>query len=318
MKTTVSIIAVILLTMVLSFAAQASVEPELNQPMGGPYKTTPKNLPVIKLPSDLAMGASKTTGNPHGTPPGQDKEPPEEDPPLAANKWAVVIGISKYKAGGSLWNPANDAQEMKQALMNNYGFSEDNIKLLTDRKATARAIASAIDWLIENEDAESTVVFFFSGHGYRALDGDNWDADTEIDGYDELIVTYDNYGISDGWLKDRFSSLDSQKVTLAFGSCHSGGMFDDSNDDLIAPGRVIVSACQADEYAWDYLLLQNTLWGYYFVDEGFLQGLADLDEDNASIEEAHDYAYEGVTIERSIEDDSHPQINDQYGGELIP
>lgn len=283
--------------------------------MGGPYKTTPKDLPVVKLPSDLAAGTSETAGNPHGDAPGQSKKPPKEDPPPAANKWAVIIGISKYQAGGSLWNPANDAKEMKKALVSNYGFSEDNIRLLTDRNATAVAIASAIDWLVENEDVESTVILFFSGHGYRAPDADNWDDDTEIDGYDELIVTYDNYGIPDGWLKERLSGLDSQKVTLAFGSCHSGGMLDDSDDDLMDSGRVIASACQADEYAWDYLQLRNTLWGYYFVDKGLLQGLADVNGDSTSIEEAHDYADVWVAAERS---DSHPQISDQYLGELIP
>lgn len=318
MRRIIVIVAILLLTMVSSLAAQAAAEPELTQSMGGPYKTTPKDLPVVKLPSDLATGISETAGNPHGNPPKDSKKPPKEDPPPAANKWAVVIGISIYKAGGSLWNPANDAQEMKQALVSNYGFSEDNIKLLTDRKATARAIISALDWLVANEDAESTVVFFFSGHGYRASDGDSWDTDTEIDGYDELLVTYDNYGIPDGLLKAKLSNLESQKVTLAFGSCHSGGMFDDPDDDLIAPGRVIASACQADEYAWDYLQLRNTLWGYYFVDKGLLQGLADLNGDNASIEEAHGYAYEGVTIKRATEDDSHPQISDQYVGDLIP
>ena len=79
-------------------------------PMGGPSKTTPEDLPVVKLPKDMAEGPSMPAGNPHGTPPGQDKKPPP-DPPAEpeANKWAVVIGIADYVGRDSdLWHPDED------------------------------------------------------------------------------------------------------------------------------------------------------------------------------------------------------------------
>ncbi len=91
-----------------------------------------------------------------------------------------------------------------------------------------------------------------------------------------------------------------------FGSCHSGGMFDDNND-LQGTGRVIASACKADQYGWDYFYLRNTLWGYYFVDEG-------LHDNNAySVEAAHAYAYPYVTAEQP---DSQPQLYDNFPGEF--
>jgi uncharacterized caspase-like protein len=258
-------------------------------------------------------------GNPHGpdwTPPGQDKKPPPEP---TANKWAVVIGIADYQGrGNDLWHPDEDAKEMKEALINDYGFADDNIKILLNRKATASAILDAIDWLAANEDAESTVVFFFSGHGFRVDDG--WDppqdADVEADDKDEGIVSYEFVGLTDGLLRDKFSTFETKKFALIFGSCHSGGMFDD-DDDLQAPGRVIVSACEADQYAWDYLLLSNTLFGYYFIDEGILEGLAETDvpADGVSMEEALAYASPLVIAEQP---DSWPQIYDGYKGELIP
>jgi uncharacterized caspase-like protein len=287
--------------------------------MGGPPKVTPDDLPVVKPPMELVGGPSTPTGNPHGAPPGKEEKPdkpgrPDKEP--AANKWAVVVGIADYEGSEfDLWHADEDAKEMASALIENYGFDKGNIKLLLNRKATYTAIVSAIDWLIENEDAKSTVVFFFSGHGFRAVEGESepWDSDTESDGYDEGIVSYDFYGLPDGFLQQKLSTLESQKVALCFGSCHSGGMFDDASD-LQGENRVIASACGADEYAWDYLLLGNTLWGKYFVDEGLLQGLAGPQADD-SIEEAHDYAYTEVTAERS---DSHPQLSDGYDGKLIP
>jgi len=309
-------ILVIVLVLVLSLSIAVPAIP-MTQAMGGPSKVTPDDLPVVKPPMELVGGPSISTGNPHGAPPGQEVKPdkpgkPDEEP--AANKWAVVVGIADYEGSQyDLWHPDEDAKEMASALIDNYGFTSGNVKLLLNRKATCAAIISAIDWLIQNEDTESTVVFFFSGHGFRAVDSEGWDSDTESDGQDEGIVSYDFYGLPDGFLQQKLSALESQKVALCFGSCHSGGMFDDASD-LQGANRVIASACQADEYAWDYLLLGNTLWGKYFVDEGLLQGLADPQGDD-SIEAAHAYAYSEVTGVRS---DSHPQMSDQYDGELIP
>jgi hypothetical protein len=307
------LVIVLALVLALSIAVPAA---SMTQAMGGPSKAPPDDLPVVKPPMELVGGPSAPTGNPHGAPPGQETKPdkpgkPDKESP--ANKWAVVVGIADYEGSEyDLWHTDEDAKEMASALIENYGFDSGNIKLLLNRKATYRAIVSAIDWLIKNEDAESTVVFFFSGHGFRAVDSESWDSDTESDGQDEGIVSYDFYGLPDGFLQQKLSTLDSQKIALCFGSCHSGGMFDDASD-LQGANRVVASACRADEYAWDYLLLGNTLWGKYFVDEGLLQGLADTQGDD-SIEEAHAYAYSEVIGERS---DSHPQMNDQYLGELI-
>jgi len=308
------LVIVLVLVLALSIAVPAT---SMTQAMGGPSKAPPDDLPVVKPPMELVGGPSTPTGNPHGTPPGQDGKPdkpgkPDKEPP--ANKWAVVVGIADYEGSQyDLWHPDEDAKEMASALIDNYGFASGNVKLLLNRKATYRAIVSAIDWLIRNEDAESTVVIFFSGHGFRVVDSEGWDSDTETDGQDEGIVSYDFYGLPDGFLQQKLSALQSQKIALCFGSCHSGGMFDDASD-LQGANRVVASACRADEYAWDYLLLGNTLWGKYFVDEGLLQGLAAPQGDD-SIEEAHAYAYSEVTGVRS---DSHPQLNDQYDGELIP
>jgi hypothetical protein len=308
------LVIVLVLMLALSMVGSAV---SMVQAMGRSSKTTPDDLPVVKPPMELVVGPTTPTGNPHGTPPGQEAKPdkpgkPDKEPPT--NKWAVVVGIADYKGSEfDLWHPDEDAKEMASALIDNYGFASGNVKLLLNRKATYTAIVSAVDWLIANEDAESTVVFFFSGHGFRAADGEGWDSDTESDGYDEGIVSYDFYGLPDGFLEEKLSALESEKIALCFGSCHSGGMFDDDSD-LQGANRVIASACQADEYGWDYLLLGNTLWGKYFVDEGLLQGLADPEGDD-SIEEAHYYTSPKVTDEQS---DSHPQLSDGYGGEFIP
>lgn len=243
--------------------------------------------------------------------PGKPPKPPKPEP---SNKWAVVIGIADYRGrDNDLWHPDEDAKEMASVLEEKYGYT--NIMLLTNKKATASAILGAIDWLVANTDEDSQAVFFFSGHGYRSADSNGWDSDLEEDGFDEMIVTHDLYGLPDGMLASRFADIPTDHFTLFFGSCHSGGMFDDNDDPSFAGAsdtRVMASACKADQYGWDYLLLGNTLWGYYFIDEAMLQGLAGP---TGSVEEAHGYAAPLVT---AMQPDSQPQLLDHDSGERIP
>lgn len=235
-------------------------------------------------------------------------KPVKPVPDPTAGKWAVVIGIADYKGGSSdLWNPDDDAKEMYSELVNQQGYPTGNVKLLTNRAASASAIIAAIDWLVLNEKAGNEVVFFYSGHGFRAADTEGWDSDAESDGYDEGIVSHDLYGLPDGLLKQKFAAIESTRFALLFGSCHSGGMFDDG-DDLQQTGRIIAAACKADQYGWDYSNLGNTLWGYHFVDTGL------LDNQAASIEAAHTYAYSLVI---AAQPDSQPQLSDGIARDFV-
>jgi hypothetical protein len=167
-----------------------------NRTLGG-SPTAQRNLPVMQFIYD--QSSSSTASSLIDTVKPLAKRPP---PAPAANKWAVVIGIADYQGtGNDLWHPDEDANEMAKALVTNYGFASDHVRILLNRKATANAIAAAISWLVASEDSESTVVFFYSGHGSSISDNEGWDSDTESDGYDEMIVSYDLYGITDGYLK---------------------------------------------------------------------------------------------------------------------
>lgn len=278
------------------------------------------------LPADLCAESSlawQCTGWPPWGPWWTPKPPKKP----SVNKWAVVIGIADYAEYQGqefdLCHPDEDAKEMTKALVTKYGFPRGHVRLLLNEQATAAAIVGAIDWLAEREDANSTVVFFFSGHGGWVNDTDPWaDADVELDGIDEGIVSYDWYGLTDGYLNATFSAFETEKFALIFGSCYSGGMFDD-DDDLQAEGRVICAASMANETAFDYCGLGNTLFGYYFIDQGILHRKADVNGDGAvSMEEALAYAQWGMEYgEETIEPySSHPQIYDGFDAdrELVP
>ena len=268
---------------------------------------TPLDLRFKSVPVKAFTDASAITlkGKPPN-PPGKPPKAPE------ANKWAVIIGISKYSdPSANIYNPDKDAKEMAWALENIYGFPHDHIKLLTNNKATKDNIVAAIDWLITNENSSSVIVFFYCGHGGQVEEGTYSEIypNDETDGKDEYMVTYDLWGITDDYLKFRFSQIESTSFMLWFGNCHSGGM----SPDLNGAGRVIVAACEEQEYAYDYLSLGNTLYGYFYVDQGMKQGYADgygpngVVDGTVTVEEAFYYAQPLVTQQQQ---DQHPFIWD--------
>ena len=200
--------------------------------------------------------------------------PPVNDPPdpityytgSAEDKWAVFIGISDYDGNANdLWNPHNDALEMKQILEAD-GY---NYALALDGTATKDNFEVMLNWLIANEGPNSEVVFFYSGHGARTADG-SWETDVEADGYDECLVSWDSRAITDSYMADKFNQMESNHIAAIFASCHSGGMFDEASENR--NGVLYIAAAEADQYGWDYLLLENTLFQYWFADQGIING----------------------------------------------
>jgi len=97
--------------------------------------------------------------------------------------------------------------------------------------------------------------------------------------------------LMEGWLKSFQPSIRS--ITLIFDQCFSGGM-----NDIAADGRVIVAACKEDQSSydinpdWNDWGHKNTLFGYYFIDEGMLQDKAEGTTANdgiVTVEEAFCY-----------------------------
>jgi len=216
----------------------------------------------------------------------------------AQDKWAVIIGISDYDGrANDLWNPHNDALEMRE-ILTAYGY---NWAFARDSAATKDNFELMLNWLIANEGPNSEVVFFYSGHGSRTTDG-SWDTDVEADGNDECIVSWDSRAITDFYMAGKFAAMESNHIATIYASCHSGGMFDEASETRA--GVLYIGAAEADQYGWDYLELENTLFFYYFGDQGILNGPYD------NLQDAFWYARPIVIAEQP---DSCPIMLDLYG-----
>jgi hypothetical protein len=95
------------------------------------------------------------------------------------NKYAVCVGINKYENGNNLRGCVNDINDIRERLIKKYQFEPDNIRLLSDSRATKKAICEHIEWLVSCCDpvAEDLLVLHYSGHGtkFRIRRGANLD-----------------------------------------------------------------------------------------------------------------------------------------------
>jgi hypothetical protein len=137
---------------------------------------------------------------------------------------ALLVGINAYRAA-PLRGCINDVLQMRDSLQRYYGFTTEDIRLLLDEEATARAIKAQLQWLAQDgADPDAVRVFHYSGHGGYIAD-QNGD---EPDGRDECLVPCDHHSagmLTDDTLKtlyDRFPRTGN--LTLVMDCCHSGSI----------------------------------------------------------------------------------------------
>ncbi len=151
--------------------------------------------------------------------------------PLAVGKHALLIGIQDYRNTPfhSLKGPINDIELTKGVLKERFGFSNENLTILLDDKATHTGIENAFNALIERVKAGDFVYIHYSGHGSQATDlnGD------EKSGQDQTWVSFgaraskamdkNNYDVLDdeinAWLAALYAK--TEQVVFVSDSCHS-------------------------------------------------------------------------------------------------
>jgi uncharacterized protein YneR len=342
-------------TALFSQAASVEKDQNLNKQVLKPVHATDIKV-TRKVPFNPT--GSDIKGKPP-SPPGQDKkgkETPAATGILGATttgeKYAIIIGICDYPGTDyDICNSDGDSLHMYKALTTLYGFKPENIRLFKDYGGTTGTstgfdggihydlptrdkILSAINSI--NATSGDEVVFFFSGHGATGIadDGDGERVDEAIVVHNASSTDLDY--IWDGELKTAFSRFATNRIVFIFDTCHAGGM-----NDLAASGRVISMATGENQVAYVYssdtyypermedvdgdkIKDGEGVFSHYFVNEGMLQGLADVyDHDNDGslseptdvvVEEAFDYA-NGIIP--GIYTRQDPVISDNFENDLL-
>jgi hypothetical protein len=120
---------------------------------------------------------------------------------------------------------------LMSSVLQECGFSADQIRVLLDERATARGILDRIQWLVDGVAPGDTLVFFYSGHGAQLP---TYGLGDQVDRMDETLVPHDfdwtpETCVTDDQIFGLYSQLPYEtRLVMIFDCCHSGGIHRDS------------------------------------------------------------------------------------------
>jgi uncharacterized caspase-like protein len=109
------------------------------------------------------------------------------------NNKALLVGINAYpNPSNNLRGCINDIVDMEYFITSkNKVYQKENIRKLTDSRATKKGILAALNWLLLGASAGDQILFQYSGHGAQIPSKSHA---IEKDGLDEIICPYDFRG----------------------------------------------------------------------------------------------------------------------------
>jgi caspase domain-containing protein len=148
-------------------------------------------------------------------------------PGSVVNKYALVVGISRFKNGiQPLQYSSKDALDFYSYLINPRGgnFRKENVILLRDEHATRVAIKNALDRIKNSAKEDDLVVLYLSSHG------------TPPDKFGGVfIVTYDSEvkprqriwetSITEDILRDFIQGVKAKRLIVLMDACYSNGAY---------------------------------------------------------------------------------------------
>ncbi|MGE0135526.1 MAG: caspase domain-containing protein [Dehalococcoidia bacterium] len=137
---------------------------------------------------------------------------------------ALLVGINQYPdPRHNLKGCVNDVLLMGKTITEHFGFNPEDIRLLTDKRATTANMRERLHWLVDGAGPGSVLLFHFSGHGSQVRDRDG---DELEDGLDEILCPYDldwDDPFTDDELRKAIGSVpEGVNFTLVLDCCHSG------------------------------------------------------------------------------------------------
>jgi hypothetical protein len=145
---------------------------------------------------------------------------------------ALIMGV-----GADLPNTVDDAQGMADILKDptRCAYRPDQVELLTSEAAGRSSILAGLDRLAKRADENSTVVIYFSGHGYHVKSSIGEAYYLMPFGYN--IEKLKDTAISGPEFAEKLKAIKAQKLLLLLDCCHAGGL-----TDLKAPGLLFAKA----------------------------------------------------------------------------
>lgn len=230
---------------------------------------------------------------------------------------ALLIGVSDYSdtcKWGDLYFCHKDAMDMRDMLIEQFGWKSSDIMVLVNESATEANIVEGINWL---KKANGMAIFYFSGHGdfypeVQAIPNGDEVKDQAIIPYDGDTTALEHLMFDDVMI-DYFAGMKAESTILVFDSCYSGGLI----DELGVEGRMILSSCEINEMCWEggskKAPFENGVYTYCLMQA--LDGAGDVNGDGSvSLDEAAAYAEDHVG---DYTQQVHPVTYDGISGETF-
>lgn len=240
----------------------------------------------FRQPGTTAPGSLGSTAPNAANPPA----PVIEDNSFVREKWALVVGVGKFRDPTiqTLEYAAKDASDFAAMLRDPHvgRFRDDpeHVQLLTDDQATVGNIRAAINRIARNARTEDLVALYFSSHGSSA----EMDVATER-GQTGYIVAHDTdignlYGTAFPMdelkrvVDDRFIA---GRVVTFLDTCFSGDTIRRSGGakalslgiptESIAriaqgKGRVVITSSRYTEKSWESQVYKNSFFTHFLLE----------------------------------------------------
>jgi len=146
-------------------------------------------------------------------------------PIVPPKRRALVIGVSNYVSLGKLGFAASDARRVRDALLEKFRFTNDNLKFLSDEAGlpnpvppTIANVQNALDELLKDPLLQKGDLFllYFSGHGIGLPSGDY------LCPSDAKLENVEKVGIPVKDVLERFVKAGLKNVLIIADACRSG------------------------------------------------------------------------------------------------
>ncbi len=278
------------------------------------------------VPSTNVSTTTTTTQTPNKTTTVLTQGPKASDKPID-DKWALVVGISKFQDGtiGKLKYSAKDARDFAEFLVAKCNFKRDHVRLLLDEQATQRRILEELGdkFLPRVADPNDLVVFYFSSHGSPA----KADSSQVEKGYrpKNYLIAYDtsktslfasgiNVNDLTQLMKER---VPTDRILIVLDACHSGAADANAKDgddprnidpeQVAGTGQMVICSSKSDERSWESKRYANGV---------FTKHLMEAILEKRKIKDA--FAHMEDTVAREVKEDEAarqtPVMKDQWSG----
>lgn len=236
--------------------------------------------------------------------------------PISGEKFALVIGISRYKNNlrgiSNLKYADEDARAIYDFLQKptGGGFARENMLLLQNEQATTANIREALTHFVTRASENDLLLIFFAGHG---APDPFYPQNMYVITHDTSVEAMEQTALPMASLRKFVEqNVRSKRVVLLFDACHSGGLSTEGTRDIAnnlanlylqnllyqEEGRAIITSSDVNEAS-----RESQKWGNghgvftYYLLEG-LKGYADTNGDRlVSVGELFRYVQQKVRFD---------------------